>query len=172
LKCMRKNGQHLWFERPSTRPADRQRCRRPGGIRVHYLTLSCSAFSDWTGGLVPMVLEDGSILRRKTWPVSVTTLASPPAPSRCNAFMIAIRASISGPSRSATSNSASICDLPIGRIELDFWQRGDVLGGIAQRQQFAPVRTTIGSTNRLNQAIIRAGVIVSDVGRQQSHDRK
>ena len=119
-----------------------------------------------------MVLEDGSILRRKTWPVSVTTLASPPAPSRCNAFMIAIRASISGPSRSATSNSASICDLPIGRIELDFWQRGDVLGGIAQRQQFAPVRTTMGSTNRLNQAIIRAGVIVSDVGRQQSHDRK
>jgi hypothetical protein len=39
LKCVRKNGQHLWFERPSTRPADRQRCRRPGGIRVHYLTL-------------------------------------------------------------------------------------------------------------------------------------
>ena len=56
-----------------------------------------------------------------------------------SAFMTAIRASISGPSRSATSNSASICDLPIGRIMLGFRQRGDVFGGVAQRQQLAPV---------------------------------
>jgi len=62
--------------------------------------------------------------------------------------MIAIRASISGPSRSATSNSASICDLPIGGIVLDFWQRGDVLGGIPQRQQFAPDRHHGGVNER------------------------
>jgi hypothetical protein len=31
-------------------------------------------------------------------------------------------------------------DLPIGGIMFRFRQRGDVFGGVAQRQQFAPVR--------------------------------
>jgi hypothetical protein len=63
-------------------------------------------------------------------------------------------------------------DLPIGSIVLGFRQRGDVFGGVAQRQQLRPSGKTMGSTNRLNQATSRTGIIVSDVKRQQSHERK
>ena len=63
-------------------------------------------------------------------------------------------------------------DLPVGGIVLGFRQRGDVFGGVAQRQSSRPSGKTMGSTNRLNQAISRTGIIVSDVKRQQSHERK
>ena len=62
-------------------------------------------------------------------------------------------------------------DLPVGRIMLGFWHRRDVFGGIAQRQELAPPGTTMGSTNRLNQTTSH-GIIVSDVKRQQSEERK
>jgi hypothetical protein len=41
-------------------------------------------------------------------------------------------------------------DLPVGGIVLGFRQRGDILGGVVQRQQLAPVGQNDRVNDRLN----------------------
>jgi hypothetical protein len=61
-------------------------------------------------------------------------------------------------------------DLPLGRIMLGL--RGDVFRRPRKVRNSRPSGWTMGSTNRLNQAISRTGIIVSDVKRKQGYERK